>query len=556
MFDPLKSPVVSILSGRRTWRLAFPFVGAVALIAACATSSGTNNGGDGGSSSSSSGVGSSGTGSSGTGSSGVGSSGTGSSGASSSGSSSSSSGAVDAGSDAPVCPNPDQSVLNIDATGFVASICNQYRVQGSWYCFADTYGAPEDNCTQGNVPYNAAMGGMCLSGAIGASFASYVGMGLELNATGGTTSQKLAYNATANNVIGFNVTLSGNSGGAIVRISFTGNSGTPAVAGYVAPFISTTLNGTTTIPVLFTDAVDSIMGTSNVNGKVDPTMIYDLQVEIPGGSAANYNLCITNVSPILKGGDGGAVGGSCSSLMTAGGLNCATTAGVTPAGVYGVQNNINGGVAGQCVQAVAGGTCAGFTASFTSSFGNAGMSTPQSYPSLVYGWQNGTFYGAYPTAKQLSTIATAQSSWQFTVPNSGTWDVSYDTWLDSQPAPATANGGLELMVWPAALGGKNPVGNDTGQSVNFAGSTWEIWSGPITVQNLGSWTVLSYKRNSSSSGTVTPDLAQFFNDALTRNVGLTSSWYLLGIQAGFEVWQQNSGQNMVTNSFNVNVTTK
>ena len=81
-------------------------------------------------------------------------------------------------------------------------------------------------------------------------------------------------------------------------------------------------------------------------------MIYDLQVEIPGGSAANYNLCITSVSPITQGrrrrrdhrelqqpDDGGRL------------ENCAATAGVTTAGDYGVQNNINGGVAGQCVQA-------------------------------------------------------------------------------------------------------------------------------------------------------------------------------------------------------------
>jgi hypothetical protein len=454
-----------------------------------------------------------------------------------------------------VCPNPDQSVLNIDATGFVARACNQYNIQGAWYCFADTYGAPEDNCTQGTVPYSAAMGGMCLSGAIGASTSTYVGMGLELNATGGANSTKMAYNATSNNVVGFNVTLTGNSGGAIVRISFTGNSGNPPVTGYVAPFVSTTLAGTTTIPVLFSQAKASITGIEDPNGTVDPTMVYDIQVEIPGGTAANYNLCITNVSPILQGGDGGAVSGSCSSLMTAGGQDCAAS-GVTPAGDYGLQNNVNGGATGQCVQGVAGGTCSGFTATFANAFGNAGMNSPQSYPSLVYGWQNGTFYGGYPAAKQLSTIATAHSSWQFTVPNSGTWDVSYDTWLTPTAAPANANGGLELMVWPAALGGKNPVGSDTGQSVNFAGSTWEIWTGPITVANQGTWTVISYKRNSSSSGMVTPDLAQFFNDALTRNVGLQSSWYLLGIQSGFEVWQQNSGANMVTNSFSVNVTTK
>ena len=175
------------------------------------------------------------------------------------------------------------------------------------------------------------------------------------------------------------------------------------------------------------------------------------------------------------------------------------------AGNYGLQNNVNGGATGQCVQGVARRHPArASAATFANAFGNAGNSTPTSYPSLVYGWQNGVFYGGYTTAKQLMNIATAQSSWQFTVPSSGTWDVSYDTWWHPTAAPATANGGLELMVWPAALGGKTPAGTDTHQSVSFAGSTWEIWTGSITVANLGTWQIISYQRSSSSSGMVTP----------------------------------------------------
>ncbi len=458
-----------------------------------------------------------------------------------------------------MCPNPDQSVLNIDPTGFVSRTCNQYDIQGSWYCFADTYNTAEDNCTQTKVPYSATAtpgGGMCLAGTLTTSTSSYVGIGLELNGSGGATPVKSPYNATANNpqIIGFNVTLAGTSGGAEVRIGFTGNNGN--VPMYVAPYVSRTLAGTTTFPVLFSQAVvpATFTGVADPGGTVTPSSIFDIQVEIPGGVAATYNLCVTNVTPIFAGGDGGTVSGTCSALMTAGGQNC-TPAAVVPAGNYGLQND-ESNATGQCVQGIAGGPCAGFTASYTAAFGNAGNSAPSAYPSLVYGWQNGIFYGGYPTAKQLTTIATAQSNWQFTVPGSGTWDVAYDTWFSSSPAPTTANGGLELMVWAAAQGGKNPVGSDTGQSVNFTGGPWEIWTGPITVANLGTWNVISYKRNSASSSTVTPDLAQFFNDALTRNVGLQSTWYLLGIQAGFEVWQQNAGANMVTNTFSVNVTTK
>jgi hypothetical protein len=46
------------------------------------------------------------------------------------------------------------------------------------------------------------------------------------------------------------------------------------------------------------------------------------------------------------------------------------------------------------------------------------------------------------------------------------------------------------------------------------------------------------------------DLKAFFTDAVGEGVGISTSTYLLGIQAGFEVTGANSG---ATNSYSVSV---
>ena len=505
--------------------------------------SGASSGGRGGSSSGSGSSGASGSGSSTGGSSGAGSSGASSGGSSggADGGASSSSGATDASGDAVVCTNTDKSILTIDSKGWVDRMCNVYNLQGAWYCFADTYGAPEDNCTKGTTPFSTASPGpgMCLSGTVPASTSAYVGMGLSLNDSGGMSPVKSAYNATMNHIIGFTVTIAGTTGGGELRIGYPGadqqtNPTDPA------PFVSAAgpaSGGTTDIQALFSQAVvPSSWMVPNKGATVDPTAIYDIQMEIAGGTtAATYNFCVTDIKPIFSGDAGSSTCGTYGKV-------CGSQDVVVDVGNYAVQNNISNNGTGQCVQPTCSGGNPGFTATFPNgSFGNGGNS-PSSYPSVIYGWAAGTFYPGSPLPKQLSGITSANSTWQYSVPG-GSYDAAYDIWLGSG---TSGTPGLELMIW-MGYSGAQPAGSDTKKTFALGGVTYEVWTGQVN-----SWKYIAYQSKSpSASGSANFDLNSFFKDAEGEGVGLTSSWYLWGIQAGFEVY--NASGTLTTTSFSASV---
>ncbi len=537
-----------------------------AALESCSTSASVpeGDGGAGGSSSGGSSGGSSGSrpdassgSSGGSGSSGASSSGSGSSGGSSSGSSgASSSGVADAGGDgALVCTNMDRSVLQEDTTGFIFEQCNEYQIQGSWYCFSDQQsmaGGGQEGCVKGTVPYVASKNGMCLQGTLPASFSSYVGIGLELNATGGTSSVKQPYDAPSHGIIGFAITLSGTTSESL-RVGFT-DPRQATVTNYVAPFatVPQLAGSSTTEQVLFASVPPiTLTGVGDTGAMIEPNMLEDIQIELAGqmSGTETYNFCITSITPIFQ------TDGGCPEVS---GQACDVGAVIGPVGDYAVQNNVSMG-GSQCVNAMPGSSCAqsGFTVTFPNGSFGAGGNVPSSYPSFIYGWQNGGYYGVTPSPlpKLLSTITTVPTTWNYSVPGGTTYDAAYDIWL----GPASASGpgnppGLELMVW-TQYSGPTPAGSQVATGVTINGKTWDVYKGQVN-----SWQYLAYRAQSGSeTAAVNLDLNNFFKDATTGNkynvnwngTALSSSWYLWGVQAGFEIY--NASQTITTSSFQVSV---
>jgi hypothetical protein len=382
---------------------------------------------------------------------------------------------------------------------------------------------------------------MCLQGTLPAGTGTYVGIGMELNATGGTNAVKMPFNATAGGIVGFEITITGNTGGDAVRVGFTNDNGT--TMNYVAPFYPGP-PGAGVLDVLFSQVppVPNYPNIADQGAVLDPTKIYDVQVELPGQAGSiNYNFCVTSIKPLFSVDAG--VPGTCSSMVAIGSPNC-TNQDIVRGVDYGIQNNMFGSNAGQCTQALQGGTCAGFTTTFTNgSFGNGG-NMPSSYPSVIYGWQNGTYFGTYQAsnAKMLSQITSANASWQYSVPG-GTYDAAYDTWLGPS---TTGTPGLELMVW-LGYSGVQPAGSNTNKTLVVGGTTYEVWTGQVNT-----WKYLAYRsKTPSGSANVSFDLNTFFKDSLNQGVGAANNWYLMGIQAGFEIYSESG--TLTTNSFNVSV---
>lgn len=105
-------------------------------------------------------------------------------------------------------------------------------------------------------------------------------------------------------------------------------------------------------------------------------------------------------------------------------------------------------------------------------------------------------------------------------------NVAYDMFLSSS---ASGSNEYEIMVWLAALGNAGPI-SSTGSAIattNINGVNWKLYKGPN-----GSMTVYSFVAES----TVTSfggDMLAFFT-YLINNQGLSSSLYLIDVQAGTE----------------------
>jgi hypothetical protein len=466
---------------------------------------------------------------------------------------------VDAGADVYPCTNTDMSLLPIDESGFVQERCNTYGIEGAWYCYADTTlpgGSASNNgnsnCVDHVVPYVAASNGMCISGTTSTNSGAYgAAIGLELNtpgAVGGVDQTKQAYNASLHNVYGFEITITSYNGATdnyALRLTWT----TGAATTVTQPFVD--LPGPGTYDVYFADAVvPGSFADTSAGMRLNPSAIYDIQLAIPqeGTTAVKYGYCITELKPITT---PQTIPTACGTLANYGGPACGAQDLMAEVGDYGVQNNVSGG-GEQCIQAKSGGGCAGFALTYPTNSLTA-SSFPAAYPAIVYGWQAGSFYGNYKTAKTISAIGTVPTSWSFTPPSSaGQWDASYDIWFHpTNASPKTANGGLELMVWLGYGGGVNPAGSmaKSAQTIGNVAGTWDIYKGSISV-NGSTWQYIAYRRTAQVSSISAVDLKQFFNDAVGEGVGISTSSYLLGVQAGFEVTGANSG---ATSSYMVTV---
>src|SRR5580658_5969470 len=76
---------------------------------------------------------------------------------------------------------------------------------------------------------------------------------------------------------------------------------------------------------------------------------------------------------------------------------------------------------------------------------------------------------------QVKSIKKAETSINVKYVDDGTYDASYDIWLD----PSARKDGVnqqEIMIWLDKQGGIQPVGNAVG-SIKIAGQDWQVWSG-------------------------------------------------------------------------------
>jgi hypothetical protein len=101
------------------------------------------------------------------------------------------------------------------------------------------------------------------------------------------------------------------------------------------------------------------------------------------------------------------------------------------------------------------------------------------------------------------------------------------------------------MVWLNHNGPVQPFGSVVASNVSVGGHTYNIWEGAQS-----SWDTVSYVMTSPATSVSNLDIGTLTQDMVSR--GYTkSSWYLIDVEAGFELWQGGAG--LKTNSFSVSV---
>lgn len=215
-------------------------------------------------------------------------------------------------------------------------------------------------------------------------------------------------------------------------------------------------------------------------------------------------------------------------------------------GSYTIQDDEWDSKAAECVSTKGG---SDFTVT-QSAISNSSTGDPGSYPSLYAGcnWGSCTKGGLTANPQLLDSMApgAVTTSLDTTDPAGGAYDVSYDIWLNKTPTTSGAPDGLEVMVWLNSHGGVEPAGSVVASNVKVGGYTYDVWYS----SNAGNGPCVTYAMTSTRSAVSNLDLYPLLLDAGTRGYA-NASWYLIAVEAGFEIW--NGGTGLATKSFSVSL---
>ena len=241
-------------------------------------------------------------------------------------------------------------------------------------------------------------------------------------------------------------------------------------------------------------------------------------------------------------GSPGAVATGASGRQADGAALCNSQRLPVDGGVYTVQNNEWGSGALECLAV---GGSGGFTVT-RSAIANSTSGAPGGYPSIYRGchWGTCTPRSGLPVpVSRLLSPGTVTTGWATAQPGTGAYDVAYDIWFNQAPSTSGQPDGAELMIWLNHNGPVHPFGSEMGTAA-IGSRSYDVWFGKQA------WNTISYSMVAGTTSVQDLDIGRFAADALRRGY-IQESWYLIDVEAGFELWQGGAG--LATDSFAVNV---
>jgi len=192
--------------------------------------------------------------------------------------------------------------------------------------------------------------------------------------------------------------------------------------------------------------------------------------------------------------------------------------------------------------------------------GPGGDSSPASFPSVYIGSNGATSgvngastAGENPLPLQVNAITGLPTRFRHNS-SGGDNNATYDVWFAPSPPQGQYDTALAafLMVWTYKPGTRVAIGTSRGQA-NVGGRTWELFVGPRGGGGPDSnLPVISYVNTGAAVLDYEFDLKAFIDDAVARNVGLTTNMFLTDVFAGFEIWSGGVGLRLDEFSIDVN----
>jgi len=157
---------------------------------------------------------------------------------------------------------------------------------------------------------------------------------------------------------------------------------------------------------------------------------------------------------------------------------------------------------------------------------------------------------------KASTLKDPKSSWSINAKARGIWDASYDLWFSKTRITNGQATGAELMIW---LNSSNIAPANKKKPLMIDGTKWyfDTWKTPA--RGGYSWRYIQFRRVHPTSHVRNLDLGAFIRAAeriqVPRVQGtgplVRRNWYLMNIEAGFELTRGGAG--LATNNFSAHL---
>ncbi len=204
-------------------------------------------------------------------------------------------------------------------------------------------------------------------------------------------------------------------------------------------------------------------------------------------------------------------------------------------GAYIVQQNEWNSQKRQCIRVT--GTSWTITAA---DFNTATNGPPATYPSIYTGCHWGTCTASRGLPIRIRNVTSARSSWSTTLVPTGAYDVAYDLWTNTTRATWGQPDGSEIMIWLSSRGAVQPAGTKVA-TVSIGGVSWQVWT-----TRMSGWNYVAYRRTRGRASVRTLNIGAFVKASVRRG-STKAGWFLIGAEAGFEIWK--GGKGLTTKSF-------